>query len=205
MTPLTTNSDNIDFRSLLLDLDAEERKDEIAVGTTPPRSFGPRALLPFDGICRVEFLDITQGKAKTSGNDKLTIVLNADDEFDNAHVSGTMYKHLPYSGFDTTGEPNLKRLVDCLRSADMPKPELAALLQGSDVPVATIIARLLELRTAYVLVVAKEERGRLLTDVTGFVSPVRYFTEVKAGTAKKARGGVATAPASTFDITALLK
>lgn len=75
---------------------------------------GGSELLPFDGIFTCKVTKITEGKAKSSGNDTLTFTLIVQDEDARGR---TVLRTQAVSGVRKDGKPNVLGLIAILESA----------------------------------------------------------------------------------------
>jgi len=147
------------------------------------KSWGPAALLPFDGFVRVRpldvYIDVTKAAPKRK---KFVIVLAVDDEHNGAVLEGTLYKHMVFEGNRRDGVPNAVQAINALLSGGM---------ANSDLPpnfVPEEIARMLATRPSYIVEVrAQEYQGNVTSSVEDFIMPSRYAREVEAGTARNIR------------------
>lgn len=172
---MTEQTIEIDYLLALFDADAEDNKQR-----TPERkSYGPQALLPFDGLVRVRPVDMYTSQSK-AGNAKFVAVWRVDDEYQGQPIQGILYDHIAYTGTKSDGTPNALKVVHLLRSA-------GATMPAGKIEPAAIIELFMKAEQAYVNVSAEEFNGKWSSKVQEYVTQKRMNSELLAGTARTPR------------------
>lgn len=163
-------------------------------GYEPYNGDGPKARLPFEGVCKVRYRKFALGKAESSGNDTLTLTCSVAED----GLGGTLYTTIPISGTRKDGVKNVHKFFDVLTSAGWTMAQIAAFrTEGKKMDVGEIMGKLCaEGALGHVEVADDEYNGKITSKIQNFVTADQYKKRLSARTSKTAGGAAPTNGAS---------
>lgn len=159
----------------------------------PYEGMGSSELLTHDGTFKFTIKSARPGKAKQSGDDKLTVVLVCEDEDNKGRQ---VIKDVAAGGNDKNGKPKIRQLGDVLLSRGTPVEKIRAIGQSGSTDLDAL-AQAITGSTVFATVSADTYEGKTRSQVDNFVEAARYEADKAVGAHRKPHSLVATTAAST--------